>query len=339
MRRLVLVLLALAVRTAGGQAVTGGSSGRPVIVFIHGRNQAFNVTEEMRARWFGAFRDGVEKLRLGPFVGDTADLRFVSYEGLYEPGYVAQGCAEIAIASANARGSAIDKALDWLSKAMAKTLGLAKVAYFLEDIHTYLSTQDMRCDTDRRLTDVLDALVAAHRPVVLVGHSMGTLISYHVLDPAHPKRYDIVRFVSLGSQLGNTEMVQALVGQYTPPFLPPAGVQRWVNIRGHYDYVAPELIKAQYKFPSATYFSELQITTQSGDQHSIVAYLKHPRTAAAIVRGWCDAWAPGTAPSECAQVQDVKNGDSDPKPKFAEPLMASDYGSKSWVRELAPPKH
>lgn len=64
----------------------GPARGRPIIVFIHGRAQAGRTQDEMVREWFGAFRDGLDKLGKRQILLDT-DLSFVRYEWIYERDY------------------------------------------------------------------------------------------------------------------------------------------------------------------------------------------------------------------------------------------------------------
>lgn len=71
-------------------------SGRPVVIFIHGRDQMLQTGAELEFRWFGGFEDGLEALspdaqserRYRTLIPAT-DRKFVRYERVYEPGFSA----------------------------------------------------------------------------------------------------------------------------------------------------------------------------------------------------------------------------------------------------------
>lgn len=63
-----------------------GVRGRPIIVFIHGRAQAGRTQDEIVREWFGAFRDGLDKLGRRQMLRD-GDLSLVRYEWIYERDY------------------------------------------------------------------------------------------------------------------------------------------------------------------------------------------------------------------------------------------------------------
>jgi hypothetical protein len=191
---------------------------------------------------------------------------------------------------------------------------------FLEHVFTdtqkYIEDRKTACAT----TDRLDAALisAGRRPIILVGHSMGTLVSYdriYDLDQGMlggGRALNVRRFVTLGSQLGVEDLVRGLVGDLRP--LPvPRSIDSWVNLRGHDDWVSPRRVDGHYEnraTPPLT-FAEYRIQTIPGDPHAIQGYFQNVATMRAIVFAWCAAFPDaGNRPSECAQItRDVRPGD------------------------------
>jgi hypothetical protein len=68
--------------------------GRPVVLFIHGRAQAGRTQDEMVREWFGAFRDGLDKLGRRQMLLDS-DLSLVRYEWIYERDYRATAACNL----------------------------------------------------------------------------------------------------------------------------------------------------------------------------------------------------------------------------------------------------
>ena len=63
-------------------------AGRPIVVFLHGRAQAWKTANDMERDWYDAFDDGLDKV--GPGLKEAigpGDRRFVHYEWVYESDY------------------------------------------------------------------------------------------------------------------------------------------------------------------------------------------------------------------------------------------------------------
>jgi hypothetical protein len=205
------------------------------------------------------------------------------------------------------------------------------------DTKRYLEDRRYRCATDGRLQLALDAARGGGRPVVLVAHSMGSLVSYDLLyglDRGQPvprpdNRYDVRRLVTLGSQLGIVEIMPFIVGRegFRVPLPVPSSIRSWVNLRAPNDYVAPRGARGKYAAAGAQTFGEWEVTTISGDPHSIRGYLQNPATARAIAFAWCSAFqgrpvaAPGLhvrAPDGCKSIAtDVRDGQGGARPTSA----------------------
>lgn len=114
------------------------------------------------------------------------------------------------------------QAADWLTRHFGDALRISAIVFFRE-AHTYLGAPD----APRRLAAraaVLDA-IRAHRPDVIIGHSLGSVVTYETLWH-HDVEVDLL--VTLGSPL-------AMPGVVRPRLCPdthgrPPGVRRWVNI-------------------------------------------------------------------------------------------------------------
>jgi hypothetical protein len=194
----------------------------------------------------------------------------------------------------------------WLATMLVK-LGVAGViSQELDDVNKYLGNWSYQCATNNVIGDSLESARVANHPIVVVAHSLGSLITYKVLHArdvaASRDSLRVVAFIALGSQLGIKEVMQSLVGLKTPRYPYPSGIEAWTLIRGENDAVAPISPAGSFEVPKGKPFVVLTTSTMPGDQHNIVGYLKNVDTAREIMKAWCGAFsraAMATRPNGC----------------------------------------
>jgi hypothetical protein len=105
----------------------------------------------------------------------------------------------------------------------------------LRDVMRYHNNTDGIGDRVRQ--DLRDLLVAAHgraQPVLLIGHSLGSVIAWDTLwELSHrgEARASVDLFMTLGSPLGGNIIQRNLKGTRSPPAERfPTNIHRWVNI-------------------------------------------------------------------------------------------------------------
>jgi hypothetical protein len=126
----------------------------------------------------------------------------------------------------------------------------------------------------QRVRDVLDA---SDTPVVVIGHSLGSIVAYDVLsDPPGPPR-DVPLFLTLGSPLG-IDAVKELVHQ--PPAIPP-GVAAWLNASDPVDIVAadPQL---RDDYGGSDQIRDLTVFNPAWFPHDLAGYLRAPAVRDAV---------------------------------------------------------
>lgn len=107
---------------------------------------------------------------------------------------------------------------------------------FLKDVRDFFFDADKR----RRMEDALrERLDYSGAPLIVVGHSQGSMIAYHVLRQLQQGECNVRLFVTIGSPLGIQE-VQDVLGKLDPgkPLAVPECVDRWLNFAERLDPVA-----------------------------------------------------------------------------------------------------
>jgi endonuclease G len=118
-------------------------------------------------------------------------------------------------------------------------LGDVVVRLFLDDVETYFGDADLR---SLALDRVEEAVLAAGDDVILIGHSLGSVVTYDLLRerPGLPVR----GLITLGSPLGLPTVRRRLHARTFPN-----GVARWVNVFDPRDFVTGGVMLRDH-FPS-----------------------------------------------------------------------------------------
>ena len=153
------------------------------------------------------------------------------------------------------------------------------IKLFIHDVAAYFYEADRRADIDSRLEK---ELTAADRPLVLVSHSLGTVISYEVLHRLG-HRIEVPLWITLGSPLGMREVQKHVVR----PLQVPPGVKRWANFADRRDPVALDPRLAN-DFTPGEKISDHQIKNSYRwrlgwrGAHAALGYLSDPSVQAAV---------------------------------------------------------
>jgi hypothetical protein len=178
---------------------------------------------------------------------------------------------------------------------------------FTEDTHKYLSSGQARCEANARLVEALAKDRVRGRPLIVVAHSMGGIVSFaslkqnaEQLDPAD--RLRVLRLVTMGTQVGQELVLKGLYGSFvSKPFPLPRTISEWVNILNAGDKLAFSTSGAFAATDTARLPKDWQINT-SGDRHAVESYLKDRTVLRAILTPWCAAVTGAARPAECATV-------------------------------------
>jgi hypothetical protein len=112
-------------------------------------------------------------------------------------------------------------------------------------------------------------------PIVLVTHSLGTVVSFKLLREIGGG--DVALYATCGSPL-TLSTVQRALG---PPFGVPAGVKRWVNLRDPDDFISLDRGLEPPLFPGPVE-NRRDFENPGDDAHAIPGYLSDPGLAKAV---------------------------------------------------------
>jgi hypothetical protein len=293
-----------------------GDHGRPVVILVHGRGQLPGDSALVRSEWSRVLRTataelaGVELLREG-------DVWLAWYADALDP-LAPAACAEARDSLSNAgRGAAEDQSLRAVFAAVGEGLSGALDlfdGYARDEVRAlagdllFLGDPVRRCSAERELAGALARAAEQGRPVILVAHSFGSLLSYgYLMRQARdePTVAGVERFVTVGSLLGAPGARRLLLADTASLPAVPAGVGGWTNIVDARDALAYPI-----EFGGDTVGGRAQnLTTTPGvpgaDPHYVLRYLRDPVTVRTVARAWCEAYEAGRGrgePVACAAM-------------------------------------
>ena len=143
----------------------------------------------------------------------------------------------------------------------------------IPDADAYLFT-DRQEPIRERFRAALDATAG---PVVVVSHSLGTLVAYDVLSEPRFAGRDVRALSTLGSPLGYTEIQDVVAA---PPRV-PSPVRRWINVADPFDVVALDTGLAN-DFQGAGRIEDVLVDNASPNNHAVCGYLRTRAVRSAV---------------------------------------------------------
>lgn len=237
------------------------------ILGIHGLGD--HRTSNWEQTWAEAVR------RVYPGDATTLEFEFVTYDDIFEKTEISPWASARALylLAKSGLGSIFSRDKGALSKVSDRLRWTAGY------VVAWVESESFQKQTRERILDA----VREHKPDVVLAHSLGSLVSYNAFSHADATGEDVaailakVRYVTLGSQIGNAFVVRNL----TPGRIEPLAVEFWHHLYNKHDDVFTAPIKL-WDMPNFA-----QVDTPFDDDgwgdHTAETYLSH---AAAIENLW-----------------------------------------------------
>jgi len=216
----------------------------PSLLITHGRNQAMTDPAQMKRDWSGALIRGLEGIGYRDAKRIRIDLAF--YGDLWRPGVerLERGAKPSEIQNAFARellakrGVAPER-LGWDTLAGLIALvdeklrvGDALLELFMRDLDDYFDDARLRSRADDRVARKATALGGR---VILLAHSMGSIVGYHLLSKRGAELPGLFGLVTFGSPLG-MDTIHDRVARLVPGTPFQNSLQRWANVWNEKDF-------------------------------------------------------------------------------------------------------
>ena len=298
------------------RAASATDSGRPVVILVHGRGQLPGDSAAVRVEWSRVLRTGASTMAGVPVLRDD-DVWLAWYadalDPLAPPVCASHRQAEADPAAPEQGGEGLRPVFAAMGEGLVALLdvfdGYARAeARALAGDLLFLGDPLRRCAGESRLEDALARADREGRPVILVAHSFGSLLSYgylRSLSSGDASRFEIRRFITIGSLLGAPGARELLLGDTATTAVVPPAVRAWTNIVDVRDALAYSIA-----FGSDADSARVQnLTTTSGgagaDAHDVLRYLRDPVTVRSVAGAWCRAFDAGVrerAPQGCSII-------------------------------------
>jgi hypothetical protein len=283
------------------------------LAFVHGINNELETPASIEKTWWEALERGWQaaglaaKPRPDISVGYYADLLAgltISVAVEMGPGGISTGLAasllqeyadaagvtgdELAAAAAEMGLPAEAVAQDmphegWivnfasLLERVLPTKGKFMARLFLRQAVTYINDKVLAARIEKKVAaSIFDGKLD---PVIVIAHSLGTVVTYRILADASSAGRDVPLLVTLGSPLGVRMFKSILPARGTMP-TPPIG--SWFNARHKDDFVTLGRAIIQKSIGFEGVQDSIDITGDDPDRHSIAQYLSSPAVAKMI---------------------------------------------------------
>ncbi|CAM3717648.1 trypsin-like serine peptidase [Smaragdicoccus niigatensis] len=287
---------------SGVSARPGAFGGKRSMVFIHGRSQQGHDPELLRRAWTAGLNKGLTLAGVStvepadiyfPFYGDRLVEDLGAKESITDDlgsgGLFAQMIAEAAenagmppdgeVEAPESLGSfgsgvvsKIRTQLAWL--AARSGLDDAIIETIFKDVAAYLDNEETR----ENVLDTVAADLPSSGPIVLVSHSLGTVVAMDLLTRLS-SNVEVTLMVTAGSPLGLDAVYKKLL-IHGPTR--PSRVGKWLNTWYAGDPIA---IGCPLRKSWGPNLLEMNVENPKAHAHDIAEYLAHPEVAETIHEG------------------------------------------------------
>ena len=148
------------------------------------------------------------------------------------------------------------------------------LALFTRDVYQYVTNRGLR----KNINDGMCAAMTSGVESVVVGHSLGTVVSYWILrDDGGPRQWKVPLYVTVGSPLAVTKIREQL-----KPIRYPECAAHWFNAMDPDDVVSLYPLDSKHFNVSPAIENKTDVDNHTDNQHGIEGYLDDPVVASKI---------------------------------------------------------
>ena len=296
------LLLCIVAPKAGGQS----AAIRPAIVLVHGRDQPVGKRADVERGWRSAVAEGITRSRLKTSIR-ADDVHFVWYADILAGSQACDFGTGLGEVVNRAPGYELwDKVRDTLVAAARQLPNGTQrriLQLRMQDVGRYLGNGSLACGVDNSFKATVTAAgrdrFGKTRPVIIVAHSLGSMITYKNLRNALSDFTSPIYLITVGAMIGDAGVQHALLGAVSDyPAPVPLPVTWWRNIINDGDFLAFKTEGAFFSSNAAKRPTDEWIRLGNVDRHSATDYLGSPLFGQRIVEAWCRA---SDAPATCGK--------------------------------------
>jgi hypothetical protein len=296
----ILAGTAAAVLIAASASVSAAQSdrvsSRPLVLIVHGRGQLGRDSAVVRRDAWHALQGSMHAI--GSDVSlEEDDVRLVWYADildLHSSSNALPSCGRDSSDSASVRESTPSalSVIAMMAGALVEALATEaksddqELRGFAGDLR-YLSESETRCAAESRVEAALRQAHHDGRPVILISHSLGALVSWGELTRASAATDTtlpvIQQWITMGSPLGSPEIRQLVFGDEREALDRPKTVRSWMNVVSTDDFFSRRI--ARDSIGDAT-LADVVTESVHDDPHQMISYLGDAATARLVVAAW-----------------------------------------------------
>ena len=297
---LALTLVVFAEAPGDGRAQRADAR-RPVILLVHGRGFLSRDSAVFRRDALHALREGAFRAT-GDSLVDDDDLRLVWYADLMD---VRHGVRSSTSCDRDMDSTDVGISPSFILRSLALAASELVDASASDSLHDdahdvagdlrFVGDKAVRCAAEDRVADALARAHTEGRPVVIVAHSLGAVVTWGYLEHRSTdvgrELPEVQRLVTVGSPIGNDGLRELLLGD-TAEISLPRGVRSWVNAVNTDDAFASRLLasdSAPGRVRGLPGVSDIVTGHSEEHAHDLGGYLRDSSTATAVVGAWCEA--------------------------------------------------